>query len=365
MVTSFGLIGCGRIGRLHARNIAAHARAKLLSCYDVAADAAQACASELGIPSAPSLQALLESGIDAVFIASATDTHVDLITRAVRDGKAVLCEKPIDLDMARVEACERDIGALTGRVMLGFNRRFDPSFKALHDRLHAGEIGAVEQVVITSRDPAPPPVRYLANSGGLFRDMTIHDFDMARYLAGEEPVTGMAAAAALTDPAIAAIGDIDTARYLAGEIVEVQAMGANLIDPEIGAAGDIDAAMIVMRAASGALVHINNSRRCAYGYDQRIEAFGAGGMLLAGNQHPTSVEAWGAHRTHAQDPVQDFFIARYADAYRAEIDHFVDCLANGEPFLAGFADGKAALGLANAALASLHTGRAVRVGAPP
>ena len=333
MVTSFGLIGCGRIGRLHARNIAAHPRAKLLGCYDVAADAAQACASELGIPSAPSLQALLESGIDAVFIASATDTHVDLITRAVRDGKAVLCEKPIDLDMARVEACERDIGALTGRVMLGFNRRFDPSFKALHDRLHAGEIGAVEQVVITSRDPAPPPVRYLANSGGLFRDMTIHDFDMAR--------------------------------YLAGEIVEVQAMGANLIDPEIGAAGDIDAAMIVMRAASGALVHINNSRRCAYGYDQRIEAFGASGMLLAGNQHPTSVEAWGAHRTHAQDPVQDFFIARYADAYRAEIDHFVDCLANGEQFLAGFADGKAALGLANAALASLHTGRAVRVGAPP
>ena len=333
MVTSFGLIGCGRIGRMHARNIAAHPRARLLTCHDVAADAARACAEELGIQAAASLQALLASDVDAVFIASTTDTHVDLLTRAVQAGKAVLCEKPIDLDMARVEGCEREIGPLASRVMLGFNRRFDPSFKAVRDRLRAGEIGALEQVVITSRDPAPPPARYVGSSGGLFRDMTIHDFDMAR--------------------------------YLAGEIVEVQAMGANLIDPEIGAAGDIDAAMIVMRAASGALVHINNSRRCAYGYDQRVEVFGAAGMLLARNQHPTSVEAWGAQRTHAQDPVQDFFIARYADAYRAEIGHFVECLASGEPFLAGFADGKAALGLADAALASLRTGRCVRVDAQP
>ncbi len=333
MVTSLGLIGCGRIGRMHARNIAAHPQARLLQCYDVAADAAQACASELGATAAPSLEALLASSIDAVFIASATDTHVDLITRSVQAGKAVLCEKPVDLDMARVEACEQQIGTLAARVMLGFNRRFDPSFKALRDRLHAGEIGALEQVVITSRDPAPPPARYIGSSGGLFRDMTIHDLDMAR--------------------------------YLAGDIVEVQAMGANLIGPEIAAMGDIDATMIIMRAASGALVHINNSRRCAYGYDQRIEAFGAGGMLLAGNQHPTTVEAWGAHRTHAQDPVQDFFIARYADAYRAELGHFVDCLASGEPFLAGFADGKAALRLADAALASLQTRGAIRVGVPP
>ena len=331
MVTSFGLIGCGRIGRMHARNIAAHPRARLLECYDVAADAARACAGELGARAAASLDAVLASEVDAVFIASATDTHVDLITRALRAGKAVLCEKPIDLDMARVEACEREIGPLAGRVMLGFNRRFDPSFRALRDRLRAGEIGALEQVVITSRDPSPPPAGYVGSSGGLFRDMTIHDFDMAR--------------------------------YLAGEIVEVQAMGANLIDPQIGAAGDIDAAMVVMRAASGALVHINNSRRCAYGYDQRIEAFGAGGMLLAQNRHPTTVESWGAQRTHARDPVQDFFITRYADAYRAEIGHFVDCLASGEPFLAGFSDGKAALGLADAALASLRTGRCVRVGA--
>ena len=202
--------------------------------------------------------------------------------------------------------------------MVGFNRRFDPSFKALRDRIQAGEIGKLEQVVITSRDPAPPPAEYLKVSGGLFRDMTIHDFDMAR--------------------------------YLAGDIVEVQAMGANLIDPGIKEIGDIDAAMIVLRAASGALVHINNSRRCAYGYDQRVEAFGEKGMLQAGNRRPTTVEAWGAERTAARDPVLNFFIERYRDAYDAEIDHFVDCVEQGAKPLAGFAEGREALRLADAAL---------------
>ena len=330
MTTRFGLIGCGRIGRLHARNIAAHPGATLVTCYDLAAPAAEACASELGSQAAASVEALLAADIDAVFIASATDTHVDLITRSVQAGKAVLCEKPVDLDMRRVEACEREIGILTARVMLGFNRRFDASFGALRNRLLAGEIGTLEQVLITSRDPEPPSPQFIAGSGGLFRDLTIHDFDMAR--------------------------------YLAGDIVAVQAMGANLIDPAIKAAGDIDAAMIIMRAASGALVHINNSRRCAYGYDQRIEAFGSGGMLQAHNQHPTTVQAWTAERTHAQDRVPHFFIDRYADAYRAEIGHFIECLSGGKPFLAGFAEGKAALQLADAALASLASGRAEAVG---
>jgi myo-inositol 2-dehydrogenase/D-chiro-inositol 1-dehydrogenase len=330
MPTRFGLIGCGRIGRMHARNIAAHPMAQLIVCHDLMADASEACASEVGAQTAPSVDALLGADIDAVFIASATDTHVDLITRSVQVGKAVLCEKPVDLDMRRVEACEREIGRLADRVMLGFNRRFDKSFGALRKRLLDGEIGRLEQMVITSRDPAPPPPQFIASSGGLFRDLTIHDFDMAR--------------------------------YLAGDIVEVQAMGANLIDPAIEAAGDIDAAMVIMRAASGALVHINNSRRCAYGYDQRIEAFGSGGMLQAQNQHPTTVEAWTAEHTHAQDRVPNFFIDRYAEAYRAEIGHFVECLASGKPFLAGFAEGKAALQLADAALASLASGRAETVG---
>ena len=268
---------------------------------------------------------LSDPAIGAVLIASATTTHVDLITRAAQAGKAVLCEKPIDLDLARVDACWAAIGARKPLVMVGFNRRFDPSFRALRERVQAGEIGRLEQVVITSRDPSPPPASYVAGSGGLFRDMTIHDFDMAR--------------------------------YLAGEIVEAAAFGANLV----GVKGDIDAAMVVLRAASGALVHINNSRRCAYGYDQRIEAFGERGMLQAGNRHDTTVEAWTAEGTHRMDPVQDFFIARYAEAYRAEIDHFVQCVEAGRTPMASFADGRAALALADAALESARTGRTVRL----
>ena len=329
-MVGIGVLGCGRIGRVHARNIAAHPRARLVACYDPAVDAATAVATEYGAQHFASVDAVLaDAGVDAVLIASSTDTHVDLITRAARAGKAVLCEKPIDLDLARVDACWAAIAGLRPLVMLGFNRRFDPSFRGLRDRVVAGEIGAVEQVVITSRDPAPPQAHYVAVSGGLFRDMTIHDFDMAR--------------------------------YLVGDIVEVQAMGANLIEPAIRQAGDIDAAMVVMRAASGALVHINNSRRCAYGYDQRIEAFGAAGMLQAHNRHLSTVESWSSTHTRAQDPVQDFFIARYAEAYLAELDHFVSCVETGGAPLAGFAEGRKALLLADAAAESARTGRVVRI----
>lgn len=326
----FAVLGCGRIGRMHARNIKAHPRAELVACYDVVAQASEKVAAELGTRAAASVdEVLADPAVEAVLIASSTDTHVDLITRAARAGKAILCEKPIDLDMARVEACWQAIGGLEPLVMIGFNRRFDPSFRSLRERLQGGEIGQLEQVVITSRDPAPASAQYLKGSGGLFRDMTIHDFDMAR--------------------------------YLAGEIVEVQAMGANLIDPGIKAIGDIDAAMVTLRAASGALVHINNSRRCAYGYDQRIEAFGEKGMLLAQNRHATTVEAWGAERTRSRDPVLHFFIERYREAYDAEIDHFVDCIETGAQPLAGFAEGREALRLADAAYESLTTGSTVRL----
>ena len=331
-MVGFAVLGCGRIGRMHARNIEAHPRAELVAVYDVVSRAAEETAAELGAKVVASVDAALaEPGVDAVFVASSTDTHVDLLTRGAKAGKAVLCEKPIDLDMARVEACWAEIGSLDPLVMIGFNRRFDPSFKALRDRLSTGEIGKLEQVVITSRDPAPAAAEYLKVSGGLFRDMTIHDFDMAR--------------------------------YLAGDIVDVQAIGANLIDPGIKEIGDIDAAMVTLRAASGALIQINNSRRCAYGYDQRVEAFGEKGMLQALNRHPTTLAAWGAAGTGAADPVLHFFIERYREAYNAEIDHFVDCIENRTRPLAGFADGREALRLADAALESLRTGRVVRLDA--
>jgi myo-inositol 2-dehydrogenase / D-chiro-inositol 1-dehydrogenase len=326
----FAVLGCGRIGRLHAATIAANPRARLVAVHDTLAASAAEVAARTGAAVAATVRdALDDPAVGAVVIATPTPTHVPLIAAAVAAGKGVLCEKPIDLDLARVDACAAEIGAAAARVLVGFNRRFDPDFRRVRTRLREGAIGPLEQLAITSRDPAPPPAGYVASSGGLFRDMTIHDFDMAR--------------------------------YLAGEIVEVQAMGAVLVDPAIGAAGDVDSAAIVMRAASGALVQVSNSRRCAYGYDQRIEAFGPLGMLQARNRHATTVEEWTAERTGACDPVLDFFLERYAEAFRLEIDHAIDVFAGAADPLASFADGRAALALADAAHASAASGRSVRV----
>jgi myo-inositol 2-dehydrogenase/D-chiro-inositol 1-dehydrogenase len=325
------VLGCGRIGRLHARNLARHARVRLATLFDVSAAAAQQTAAELGVRSARTLEEVWDDrNVRAVVIATPTDTHVPLIVAAVRAGKAVFCEKPIDMSLERARSCWSEIAADHPVVMIGFNRRFDPSYRALRERLKLGEIGRLELAIITSRDPAPPPVGYLQSSGGLFRDMTIHDFDMAR--------------------------------YLAGDIAKVYAFGANLVDAEIGRLGDIDTCALSLRARSGALIQITNSRRCVYGYDQRIEAFGPGGMLQAGNRHETSVAAWNGERTGARDLVLHSFIERYAQAYESEIDAFVNALADGRPMSPDFADGVEALRLAVAAGESLRTGRAVDVG---
>lgn len=324
------VIGCGRIGRMHATNVAQHPRARLICVYDVAPEVAQGIASELSVKAAASLEDVLsDRNVDAVLVASSTATHIPLISAAVKAGKAVFCEKPIDLELEPALTCWREIAAYQPVVMVGFNRRFDASFRALRERLHAGEIGKLEIAVITSRDPAPPPAEYIKSSGGLFRDMSIHDFDMAR--------------------------------WLAGDIVEVHAVGANLVDPIFAQFRDIDTSAVSLRAASGALIQINNSRRCCYGYDQRIEAFGSKGMLQAGNQRATSLEAWNAQHTAAKDVVVDFFIQRYRQAYVAEIDCFIAALENDRPVSPGFGDGVAAQRIAMAAQESVQTGSAVRL----
>jgi myo-inositol 2-dehydrogenase / D-chiro-inositol 1-dehydrogenase len=331
-ITMIGMavLGCGRIGRIHARNLARHPRVRLLMVFDVLEPAAQLTAAELGVAVARSSEEVLSAGeVAAVVIATPTATHIPLIQAAVRAGKAVLCEKPVDLDLARALSCWKEIAPSRPRIMVGFNRRFDPSFRALRERLQRGEIGPLELAVITSRDPAPPPPAYLQGSGGLFRDMTIHDFDMTR--------------------------------YLAGEVVQLHAFGANLVDPDIGRLGDIDTCSISLRTAAGALVHISNSRRCAYGYDQRIEAFGARGMLQAGNRRATSVESWGAERTAARDPVLNFFLERYREAYEAELDAFIGALADGRPLSPDFNDGIEALRLAGAADESLRSGKVIPI----
>ena len=327
-----GLLGCGRIGRVHADSVTVNPRAELVRVFDPFESAATEVAAQFGASWTTEADAILDDpSIDAVIVASPTPTHVDLLTRALRAGKAVLCEKPIDLDLARVDACRAEIGDLAARVMVGFNRRFDPSFADIRARVSAGEIGGLEQLVIISRDPAPPPAAYVATSGGLFRDMTIHDFDMAR--------------------------------FFLGEVVSVTATASNLISPEIAEAGDVDGAVVVLRGATGALCSITNSRRCAFGYDQRLEAFGELGMLTAANQLPTSVRFSGAQHTEVAAPYFNFFLDRYTPAYRAELDHFVTAVENGTPPSPGFDDGRAALVLADAANESLRTGATVAIAA--
>jgi len=330
-VIRFALFGCGRIGRVHADSIDVHPQAELAWVYDPIESAAQEVAKQYGASTAPSVDAAMEDpSVDAVVIASATPTHVDLLTRAVRTGKAVLCEKPIDLDLARVDRCWAEIAALNPTVMVGFNRRFDPSFREVRGRIASGEIGRLEQLTIVSRDPAPAPREYLAVSGGLFRDMTIHDFDLAR--------------------------------FFLGGVAEVYAMGSNLVADYIAELGDIDGAVVVMRGADGALCQITNSRHSVFGYDQRLEAFGSAGMLSVGNQHPTSVRLSNATHTEAAPEYLNFFLDRYTPAYRAELDHLITAMEQGGQPNPGFADGREALALADAALESLQTSQTVRLG---
>jgi myo-inositol 2-dehydrogenase/D-chiro-inositol 1-dehydrogenase len=326
----FALFGCGRIGRVHADSIEVHPRAQLAWVYDPIESAAHEVAERYGAATAPTVDAALDDpGVDAVVIASATPTHVDLLTRAVRAGKAVLCEKPIDLDLARVDRCWTEIAALNPTVLIGFNRRFDLSFREVRDRIAAGEIGRLEQLTIVSRDPAPAPREYLAASGGLFRDMTIHDFDLVR--------------------------------FFLGEVVEAYATGASVVVDYIAELGDIDSAVVVLRGADGTLCHITNSRHSAFGYDQRLEAFGSDGMLSVGNQHPSSVRLSNANQTEAAREYLNFFLDRYTPAYRAELDHLISAIEQGDQPSPGFADGREALALADAALESLRTGQMVRL----
>lgn len=325
----FAQFGAGRIGAIHAATLGHSDRAKLRYVVDVDAGAAKRLADRHGAKVVDRDTAMNDPKVGAVIIASSTDTHADLAIAAAKAGKAIFCEKPIDLSLARVDACLKEVEKAGVTMLVGFNRRFDPSFKALHDRLRAGEVGAVEQVIITSRDPGLPPVEYLKVSGGQFRDMTIHDFDMARWLLGEEPA-------------------------------EVYATGSCLVDPKVGAIGDVDSVMVVMRTQSGKLAHINNSRRAVYGYDQRIEVLGAKGMLRAGNRTPTTVEHSGSDSVAADKPLH-FFLERYAEAYVAEMNHFIESVTAGKPPSVGAKDGRQALVLAEAALESMKTGRAVKL----
>ena len=349
-MTGLAVFGAGRIGAVHAENLHTHPAAQVRYVVDVDAAAAAELASRCGARVASAGDALADRAVAAVVIATSTDTHTGLIEAAAAAGKAIFCEKPIDLDVGRAREAV-DAAARCGvRLAIGFNRRHDPAFRRIRDAVAAGAVGSVEQVGITSRDPDPPPADYVARSGGLFRDMMIHDFDMARWLLGEEPV-------------------------------EVFAAGSVLFERSIGEAGDVDSAVAVLRTESGRLCSISNSRHCSYGYDQRIEVFGSSGMLQAGTGGGTGTStdnatdnATGggtgtapAHETpgppgaHA-GAARPFFLERYAEAYRLQMDRFLRGL-NGESMdLADGEDGLRALILADCAQNSLATGKAVAVG---
>jgi myo-inositol 2-dehydrogenase / D-chiro-inositol 1-dehydrogenase len=327
MTVSFGLLGAGRIGKVHARAIAGDRAARLAAVADAVPAAAEALAEEYGTRTASIDEIEASPDIDAVIICTPTDTHADLIERFARAGKAIFCEKPVDLSVERVRACLGVVEETGARLMIGFNRRFDPHFLALRKAIDDGAVGDVEMMQIVSRDPGPPPASYIKVSGGIFRDMTIHDFDMARFLLGEEPETVFATAACLVDPAI-------------GEL------------------GDFDSASLILATPSGRQCSISNSRKATYGYDQRIEVHGSLGSVSAENQRPVSIELANASG-YLRPPLHDFFMTRYVAAYAAEIAAFVEVVRGARSPSPSGEDGLRALLLAEAAARSVREGRAV------
>jgi len=329
MTVRFGLLGAGRIGKVHAKAVTSNPQAKLVAVADAFEQAAKDLAAAHGCEIRTIDDIEKATDIDAVIICTPTDTHADLIERFSRAGKAIFCEKPIDLDVERVRKCLGVVKETGATLMVGFNRRFDPHFAAVRKAIDDGAIGDVEMVTITSRDPGAPPAEYITRSGGIFRDMTIHDFDMARFLLGEEPVA-------------------------------VTAHASVLVDKKIGELGDYDSVSVILSTASGKQCVISNSRRATYGYDQRIEVHGSKGMVSAENQRPVSIEVANGSG-YTRPPLHDFFMTRYTEAYANEIAAFINAIATGGQAAPSGDDGLTALALADAALRSVKEGKTIKL----
>ncbi|UCC69763.1 MAG: inositol 2-dehydrogenase [Armatimonadota bacterium] len=329
---SVGVIGVGRIGRLHARNLAHHiAGVSLRGLSDVNREALGACAEELGVSFAvENYRAVVEeAGVDAVVICSSTNAHSRIIADAAAAGKHVFCEKPIDLDLGKIDEALAAVEEAEVKLQVGFNRRFDPSFRRAREAVAGGRIGEPHLLRITSRDPQPPPLEYVRVSGGMFLDMSIHDFDMARYLVGSE-------------------------------VEEVFAVGGVRVDPKIGEAGDIDTAVTTLRFRNGAVGAIDNSRRAVYGYDQRAEVFGPGGMVVVSNVQPDSALVSDGEGVHGSPPLF-FFLERYGESYLAEMQEFVECIREDRTPEVSGADGRIAVVMGYAARKSYEENRPVKL----
>jgi len=325
-----GIIGAGRIGSLHAEHLVTRIpRAEVVAISDVRKEMAESCAARLSIPEvfadpAPLLQ---DPDIDAVLICSSTNTHAALVEAAAAAGKHIFCEKPIDLDLARVDRVLAAVEQAGVKFMVGFNRRFDHNFRRVRDLVAAGAIGTPQILHIISRDPAPPPIEYVKVSGGIFLDMTIHDFDMARYL-------------------------------MSSEVEEVYVTGGVMVDPAIGEAGDIDTTVIMLRFENGAIGTIDNSRRAVYGYDQRVEVFGSGGAVRTENDYPSTAVVSDGQSIHTDLPL-NFFMDRYTESYVTELQAFIDYVLGGSQPPATGQDGRMAIAMGYAAQKSYAEHRPV------
>lgn len=327
-----GIIGAGRIGAVHARALCTLVKgAEVVAISDVVAGAAEKVASEFGIPKAVSdhREILKDASVDAVFICSSTDTHADLIVESAEAGKHIFCEKPVALDIAKIRQALAAVDKHGVKLMVGFNRRFDAGNMRLREAVVKGEIGVPEMCVINSRDPAPPPIEYVKVSGGIFLDMMIHDFDLCRFLVGDEPE-------------------------------EVYAAASCLVDKRIGELGDSDTAMVTIRFKNGALCHIDNSRRAVYGYDQRTEVFGSLGKVFTMDIHNNNSEI-ALVDGYKRPPIQNFFLERYLPAYQEEGRVFVDCVLKGQNPPTTGQDGLMSVLMGYAAMKSLKEKRAVKI----
>lgn len=329
-MTRFALFGAGFIGAVHGSNIAMHSRATLQYVYDVNGAAAEQLASRLGARVAANPEEIWSAGdVDAVLIASSTNTHADLLSGAIKAGKPVYCEKPIDLNIERVKAVVQEASRANVPILIGFSRRFDPNHLEVWETVRNGEIGNIEMMHLTSRGPTPPPISYVRVSGGQFRDQTIHFFDLACWIAGVDPV-------------------------------EVYATGAALIDPAIGEAGDVDTCMLILKMPNGALCHIDNSRRAAYGYDERIEVFGSKGMVTSNRKPVREVSLYTGTKVISEGLHAGWF-ERLEGSFVLALDAFISALEGKESSYPSLMDGLRAQMIAEAAVASLQTNRPVKI----
>lgn len=330
MTLGISVFGSGRIGVIHARNAAKAAGAHLVNIMNPEPHLAEGLAAELNVPVVPSVEAALaDPAVGAVIICTPTSTHVELIEAAAAAGKAIMCEKPLDLSLERVDRAVKVLDQTKVPFMLSFNRRFDPGVSALRAAVHGGEVGKLNMLSLTSRDPSPPPIEYVKQSGGYFADSTIHDIDLACWITGELPV-------------------------------EIYATGSCLVDSQIGAVGDCDTAMTVMKMPSGILVHVNNSRRAVYGFDQRIEAFGSGGMIQTVNQHNDNLLRTNDKGFAQQALLKHFFLERYETSFALALAEFIAAVREGRSPSATQRDGRNALIIAQACEQSRSSGRSIK-----